>query len=87
MGFFWVVGVETYRNGEPKLVCNKKPFFTEIQARKFADEYSTTGEVDVYETRTSSWATASQEIKGQLVRKRKSLKAGTERIYKPKKTS
>jgi len=81
--YYWVVGVELYRNGQPKLVCNKRPFYTELEARRFADEYSSTGKVEVFETRTGSWSTASQEIKGQLVKNRKSLGAATERIYKP----
>lgn len=81
--YYWVVGIELYRNGQPKIVCNKRPFRTELEARRFADEYSSTGKVEVFETRTGSWSTASQEIKGQLVKKRGSLSAGTERIYKP----
>ena len=80
---FWVVGIETYRNGDPKLVCNKVPYSMELQAQKYLDSHSKTGRLEIYQTKARNWPRASQEIKAQIGDRSHSMKAGTERIYKP----
>ena len=80
---FWVVGVELYRNGDPKLVCNRVPYSMELQARRYVDSHSATGRLEIYQTRARDWPKASREIKAQIGDRSHSMKAGTERIYRP----
>lgn len=82
---FWVLDFKEYRTKPGRfhpVVIGGHGFSVEGQAQRYLDQAHLSSRAKVYETKSSNYGVAIEEIKAQLILERKSLDEGMERIFR-----